>query len=199
MIRSVIVAGLFIMLSVAGCQEISGPRGEDPEPGERPEQELFDATIHFYQDDRLSGTLQAGRIRKYTKRATVLLDSGVVMEFFNQQGQRTTVLTSDSGRVNETKRDMVATGHVVARSDSGQVLETEELKWDNRLRKIISDVNVTLTTETDTIYGVGFTADEHLQNWQIRQPTGKTFREFERRTLRPGLSLTDSIAPSDSM
>lgn len=186
-------------LAVSACTQISAPPAGEPTPGELPEQELFHSTIHFYQDDRLSGTLQAGRIRKYVKRSTVLLDSGVVMEFYDEQGRRTTVLTSDSGRADEMRRDMIATGHVVAHSDSGQTLETEQLRWENRTRKIISDTNVKLTTQTDTIYGEGFVSDEHLKNWQIMHPTGKTFREFERRESRPLLSLPDSTAKADSV
>ena len=182
-----------------GCTQISSPPAGEPSPGEMPEQELFHSTIHFYQDDKLTGTLQAGRIRKYIKRSTVLLDSGVVMEFYDDQGKRTTVLTSDSGRADETRRDMIATGHVVARSDSGQTLESEQLRWENRTRKIVSDVNVKLTTQTDTIYGEGFVSDEHLKNWQITHPTGKTFREFERREPRPLLNLPDSTAKTDSI
>lgn len=122
------------------------------------------------------------------------------MEFFNPEGRRTTVLTSDSGRADETRKDMVAMGHVIARSDSGQTLETEQLRWDNHTRRIISDTDVLLTTPTDMISGVGFSSDEHLKNWQILHPTGKTFREFEKREEpRPLLSFPDTTSRTDSM
>ena len=189
---------LIVSAGIWGCTKLEeGPTGE-PGPTEFPEQELFDATINFYQNDRLTGILEAGRIRKYAKRSTVLLDSGVVMEFYNAEGQHTSTLTSDSGRADESRNDMIAMGHVVAHSDSGEMLETQQLRWENRTRKIISDVPVKLSTPTDTIFGVGFISDENLKNWQIREPTGQTFREFEKREQQPYLSLPDTAVQADS-
>ncbi len=189
----------FLLLAAMSCTKLENAPPAEPGADEQPEQELFDATIHFYQNDLLSGTLKSGRIRKYARKSTVLLDSGVVMNFFNPQGQHTTKLTSDSGRADESKNDMVAMGHVVARSDSGQMLETKKLRWENRNRKIISDDSVRLTTETDTIHGIGFISDENLRNWEILRPYGRTFREFERREPRPSLTMPDSTAPRDSV
>ena len=191
--------GTAIAILAFGCTKIDQPPTGEPGPTELPEQEFFDATINFYQNDRLSAILESGRIRKYAKRSTVLLDSGVVMEFYNAEGQHTSKLTSDSGRADESKNDMIAMGHVVAHSDSGEMLETEQLRWENRTRKIISEVPVKLSTPTDTIYGVGFVSDENLKNWQIREPKGQTFREFEKREQRPYLAVSDSTAPTDSI
>ncbi len=162
-----------------GCTPIGSPTTQGPEQS-YPEQELFDATIRFYQSDRVSGVLQAGRIRKYEKNSTILLDDGVEMDFFDESGKHTTWLRADSGRADEVRKDLHAFGNVVARSDSGQTLETSQLRWENRARRIVSDTRVKLMTPTDTLYGIGFVSDENLKNWTIDQPQGVTFREFER-------------------
>jgi LPS export ABC transporter protein LptC len=175
-------AGLFAV--VAGCTNLSKSTPGAPSKVEMPQQEFYNATITFYQDDKLNGVLRAGRIRKYERQAMVYLDSGLVMDFYNEQGQHTTKLWADSGRTDENRRDMVAMGNVLARSDSGQILETQQLKWDNRSRQIRSDVRVKLSTPTDTIYGVGFVSDDHLKNWRVDQPIGKTFRELEKHAPR---------------
>jgi LPS export ABC transporter protein LptC len=170
---------------VSGCSQIGGTTSPGtPSKVDPPQQEYYDATITFYQDDHLSGVLHAGRIRKYERQAMVFLDSNLVMDFYNDQGQHTTKLWADSGRTDENRRDMIAMGHVVAKSDSGQVLETQQLRWDNRAKQIISDVRVKLSTPTDTIYGIGFVSDDHLKNWRVDQPIGKTFRELEKRPPR---------------
>jgi LPS export ABC transporter protein LptC len=153
-----------------------------------PEQELFDATIRFHQNERVSAVLKAGRIRKFEKQANVLLDWGMTIDFFDEEGKHTTRLTADSGRVDELKKDMLAVGNVVAKSDSGEMLETQFLRWDNRTRKIVSDAPVKLSTPTDTLFGTGFVSDEHLRNWNIERPHGRTFRELESRIER-----TDSV------
>ncbi|MBI5059626.1 LPS export ABC transporter periplasmic protein LptC [candidate division KSB1 bacterium] len=174
---------LLALALCSGCTKIGGPDA-DKAAGELPEQELYNATIRFYQSERTSAILRAGRIRKFQKQSTVLLDQRVHIDFFNQAGQHTTSLVSDSARADDTKHDMVAMGHVVAKSDSGEILETQFLRWENKTRRIISDAPVKLSTPTDTLFGSHFVSDEHLRNWQIEQPTGVTFRELEQRAQR---------------
>jgi uncharacterized protein YraI len=83
--------------------------------------------------------------------------------------------------VDEIRKDLLATGNVVAVTDSGATLKTSALRWDNQSRRIISDAEVVLTTLTDTLYGIGFVSNEHLNNWEIQKPTGRSFRTRERR------------------
>jgi len=94
-------------------------------------------------------------------------------------------------------------GNVVAKSDSGQMLETSQLRWDNKTRHVRSDVRVKLSTPTDTIYGIGFLADEHLRNWRIDRPQGLTFREREPRSREDSIGNSplepDSIAGDSTL
>ncbi|MBU0507559.1 LPS export ABC transporter periplasmic protein LptC [bacterium] len=189
-------------LLLAGCTQLTEPAKETTPGANLPQQELYEATITFYQNDRISGVLKAGRIRKFERTSLVLLDSGVVMDFFNEQGLHTSTLWADSGRTDEVRKDMVAMGNVIAQSDSGEMLETTELRWDNTSRQVRSNVRVKLSTPTDTLYGIGFVSDEHLRNWRIDRPYGLTFREQERRIARDSLAvapqITDSL-PGDSL
>lgn len=174
--------GIILLVGlVAGCTDFGEPP-KDVVQTDKPQQELYDATITFYQGNRVSGLLKSGRIRKFERTSQILLDSGIVMDFYNEEGRHTSTLWADSGLTDEARKDMVAMGNVIARSDSGQMLETSHLRWDNRLRQVRSDVRVKLSTPTDTIYGIGFLSDEHLRNWRIDQPQGLTFREREKRS-----------------
>jgi LPS export ABC transporter protein LptC len=183
----IVIAGALLL--AAGCTKIAPAPSEVPK-GEPPQQEFYGAAITFFQDDKLSAVLKAGRIRKFERQSVVLLDSGVVADFYNSEGHHTSTLWADSGRTDEARKDMIAMGNVVTKSDSGQILETNILRWDNRTRHIRSDSKVKLSTPTDTIYGIGFDSDEHLRNWNIGQPQGLTFRELQRRN--PGGS--DSVS-----
>jgi LPS export ABC transporter protein LptC len=179
-----------VLVCASGCTKISQPSDEAAKSN-LPQQELYDASIRFYQDDKLTSVLQAGRIRKFEKQSVILLDSGVVIEFYNLEGQHTSTLWADSGRTDEIRKDMVAEGHVIAKADSGQMLETSRLRWDNKTRQIRSDVPVKLSSPTDTTYGSSFVSDEHLKNYRIEQISGKTFRELEKRTPRDSVRTVD--------
>lgn len=193
MIGRIVLCAVCVGFVVSGCTKIESSSQTESTKTERPQQELYDATITFYQDDRLNATLQAGRIRKFERQSVILLDSGVVMDFYNAEGRHTSKLWADSGRTDEVRKDMVAMGNVIARSDSGETLESTQLRWDNKTRQIRSEVPVKLSTPTDTIYGDNFVSDENLRNWRIEQPYGKTFRDWERRT-RDSTVVSDSTA-----
>jgi len=74
------------------------------------------------------------------------MDEGLVVDFFNDQDIHTSQLTADSGEVNERLNDLTATGNVVVVSDSGETLHTEKLLWNNKLQKILSVVDVMITS-----------------------------------------------------
>jgi hypothetical protein len=57
-------------------------------------------------------------------------------------------------------------------------LKTRILFWNEEEKSIYTDQPITLTTRTDTLYGVGFESDARLENWVITQPTGVTYREM---------------------
>ena len=66
---------------------------------------------------------------------------------------------------------------VEAINQKGEVLNTEQLFWDTKAKKIYSDKFVTITQGNDVITGTGFEADENMDNWTIKQLQGDL--EFE--------------------
>ncbi len=109
-----------------------------------------------------------------------LLTGSVVTDFFNENGEHSSILYSDSARIRENTNSFEAIGHVKVISDSGLTLQTRKLIWDNRYKLVISKDSVMFTTESeDTLYGVGFESDMDLSHWRIEKPTGVTSREFK--------------------
>jgi LPS export ABC transporter protein LptC len=190
--RRSLLAAIAAISLMTGCTKLEQPPSDPTESVELPEQELYDATITFYQEDKLSSILKAGRIRKYEEKQTILMDSGIVVDFYDENGKHSTTLWADSGNANERTRNLFASGHVIAVSDSGERLESSVLRWDQATRRIISDAPVKIATLTDTIYGSGFVSDQHLKNWTIERPEGVTFRERPKDVFEQS-SSADSI------
>ena len=51
-------------------------------------------------------------------------------------------------------------------------LETEQLFWDQKNKYFFSEKKFILTTQTDTIKGVGFESRENLSKWVSKNITG---------------------------
>jgi LPS export ABC transporter protein LptC len=194
--RGLCLAALLFILS--GCTRLSPPPPEGPPVEEFPEQELYDAEIKFFSNDRLQTVLTAGRVRKFQQRHVILLDSGVIVNFFDETGKHTTTLWADSGTANETTKAMEARGHVVAVSDSGERLETSVLRWDDKTRRVATDAAVKISTPTDTLYGIGFRSDQNLRNWTIDKPQGVTFRDLS-RSAEPTAAIPQDTLRFDSI
>ncbi len=55
----------------------------------------------------------------------------------------------------------------------GEVLETEFLLWDEEDELIYTDAFVQIRTETEVLYGKGLEADQNLDNYIIKNITGR--------------------------
>jgi LPS export ABC transporter protein LptC len=171
---------IFIVILMFGCitedKESSVPNTAE----EYPDQESWDATILITKEAHTIGHLKAGKIEKYSKRNITLLKENIKIDFYNNEGQHTSVLTSEGGKVFDYNQDMVAYGNVVVVSDSGMTLYTDTLKWDNKRQKIVSDVPIMITTEEgDTLYGDSFVSDPNLRNREIINPSGKSVKSIK--------------------
>jgi hypothetical protein len=67
-----------------GC---SAPPPPPDTPAEEvfPEQELFRAKISFYSEDHLATVIDAGHVLQFEKQSLIILDSGIVADFFDDE------------------------------------------------------------------------------------------------------------------
>ena len=163
----------FVLL-FAACQEevkpiINNAIGE----GEIPTQESWDSKILITDDGLLKAIVYAEHIQMYEERQETLLE-GVKIHFFDENEKKTSQLTSKRGKVDDKTQNMWAIDSVVAVNDSGTVLETDELIWVNKTRKIQTDKFVTITTNEERIEGYGFVSDQGLNSYTIYNITYST-------------------------
>jgi LPS export ABC transporter protein LptC len=137
-----------------------------------PDQESWGNNIYFQRDGKRLAVLTAGYIAKFLKKKYTILKEGVQVDFYGENGELKSVLTSKDGKVFDDRSDMVATGDVVVKSTNGTTLYTEELHWINKDGKIISELPVKITTERDTLYGDTFKSDPDLINYEITNAHG---------------------------
>jgi LPS export ABC transporter protein LptC len=164
---------LILLLILTGCEDKLRPSVVPVNPINLPSQESWRSTVTFSDSARVKAVVWAGHIASYrTERITVLEDS-VHVDFFNELGEHTSVLTSRRGRVNDATEDFEALENVVVISDSGTVLRTEKLLWTNADRKVHTDAFVDITSPTERIMGQGMVSDQALKHYTIFKVTGQ--------------------------
>ncbi len=164
-----------LLLVCAGCEEKIKPSVLDNLSNTvLPAQESWNSTVTFFDSGTVRAILKAGHISAYENSKQTLLDSGVHLDFFDEHGVHSSVLTSESGKADENSNNLEAIGNVVVTSDSGVVVRTQHMYWDNTRQKIYSDDFVRITSPKETLQGTGFESDQNLHNYRIFKVSGSS-------------------------
>ncbi len=161
---------------VAGCgdQKIKPSVDASLQVSKLPLQESWKDTVAFSDSGRTKAVLIAGHLRMFDQPNETLLDSSIQVDFYNNAGIKTTTLTALQGKVDNNTNNLYAIDSVVAVNDSGIILHTQELMWNNNQQKIQSDKFVTIVSPKEKIQGYGFESDQSLRNYTIYNITYET-------------------------
>jgi len=157
---------IFTLLISCGETKLKPQIDQSVNSDEIPDQESIDATITFTEDGKIKAILYSDTIKVIeSKNEKDLI--GVNIKFYNDEEEQTSQLTSKRGRIDDNTQDMYAIDSVVAVSDSGVTLTTDELIWKNKTRKIETDKFVKIVSDKEIIEGYGFESDQNLNNYTI--------------------------------
>ena len=98
---------------------------------------------------------------------------GVAVDFLGPEGAITSQLDARYGLRLENKSEVIVRDSVVWKSVEGEKIETEELIWDERKRKIYTNKFVVITRPDEIIYGHGFEADQDFSYSRINAIEGR--------------------------
>jgi LPS export ABC transporter protein LptC len=164
---------VYVLLLANGCEEKIKPSVlGGVSSATLPTQESWNTTITFTDSGIVKAILKAGHLSAFEASKQTILDNGVHLDFFDEAGNHSSVLTSLTGKVDESTNNLEAIGNVVVVSDSGVVVETEKLFWDNARQLIHSNDFVKITSPKEKLQGHGFESDQNLKNYKIFRVTG---------------------------
>ncbi len=161
------MAGLAIVLLSAGCEPT---RRADPgaSSGELPDQEVGDFVVTETDAGRPEWTMYARSAAMFNAR-NVVVARGVRIDFFDDQGERSSTLTAREGEMHQVRRDMVARGNVVLQTTEGTRMSTETLQFLNRRQRIVTDAFVRVERRGDVLTGYGFESDPNLEHFEFKR------------------------------
>jgi LPS export ABC transporter protein LptC len=98
---------------------------------------------------------------------------GVKVEFLNPDTTVSSTLSAQKG-VRYVERGLVVVrDSVVLVTSRQEMLETEELTWDEKAEKISTEKFVKVTKPGEVIYGYGLEANQDFSYWKITVPKGR--------------------------
>jgi LPS export ABC transporter protein LptC len=156
-----------------GCEEKLRPSIVTLNQSQLPSQESWNSTVTFTDSAKIKAVLWAGYIAVYATEQHTLLGDSVRVDFYDESEQHSSLLTAKRGRVNDRTQDLEAYDNVRLLSDSGTVLKTERLFWDNGTQTIRSDAFVEIISPSEHITGHGMVSDQALKNYKIFRVAGR--------------------------
>ena len=122
---------------------------------------------------------------------------GLMAEFFNERGTVSSWLTADYAIRYELQEEVITRENVILRNRKNEKLETSELIWNEKEKKIYTDkfVYITQPESGDTIQGIGFETDQDFSRFEIKNKfSGRSNIE----DIRKSLGLDNSTSRSRS-
>lgn len=178
--------GLFLSLCVAtalvGCEQ---SREVGPASPDYPDQEVRSFTLTQSVEGKREWRMTAGSAATYRDRG-VIIAKDVALDFFDEEGEVYSHLTSREGEIESATNNMVARGNVVVTTRNGTRIETEILHYIDNPRRIVSDVLVTVTRGGDVLSGIGFESDPSLETFEFRERVRARVQSESRADDPPG-------------
>lgn len=98
---------------------------------------------------------------------------GIKVTFFDNYAKANGILTADQAIRYEKERSTTIRNNVVWQNAlRNERLETNELVWDEKTKKITSTETVKVTTDSEQITGEGLEAEQDFSRYKIKYITG---------------------------
>jgi len=133
--------------------------------GKVPSSILQDATIVLTTEGKKDAVIYADTLVSYEEEDSTIAKV-VKVDFFDENGDYRSTLTSDNGLVRQKRKEFSVWGNVVVENDTAR-LETHSLRWDPVSRLISTDDFVRFRRGRDILTGYGMEADNRLENVKI--------------------------------
>lgn len=108
-----------------------------------------------------------------TEKPYLEFSDGIKILFYNAAHDVESTLTAKHATAVENSHSMTARDSVVVVNNKGEVLNTDELIWDEEKKIIYSNSFVKISTADEIIYGTGMIANENFSDYTIKHISGK--------------------------
>jgi LPS export ABC transporter protein LptC len=138
------------------------------------EDKAYDVTILYSESGKVKTRLFAKEFvrNEAAKPPYTDMKRGIRIEFYNDSLKLESTLTARYARLYEKQNNAIIRDSIVVINKKGERLNTEELVWNEKIRKFYTEKFVRITTPSQTMYGDGLEANEDFSQYQITHPKG---------------------------
>ena len=157
----------------------------------------------YSQNGNLSYRFETPLLERYELAREPYMEfrKGVKVETYNDTTHLVeSTLTANYAIFLENQQLWEAKGNVVATNAQGQKLETEQLFWNQKSKRIYSNVDSKIVQNNgrDVFIGEGFESDEEFKDWRFRRMKGRMEVEMKQNADSTASDSTAVRPPAES-
>ena len=174
-LKIIIVLAVFSLIFFNSCQNSIEEINDITEQLEPDVETVCDVEILYSEEGKMRVKLEGPLLLRHkTKEPFTEFPGGLTVTFFEQSQNPTSKLTAKYAIRRASSKETVVRDSVIwFNIHKQEQLETEELIWNEKTSKIYSDKFVKITTETESIFGEGFEADQNFTTYKIKKIHGQ--------------------------
>lgn len=140
-----------------------------------PDQKTTDLSLIYTDSGMAKVHLYARLAESYSKpKRIVTFKDGVRVEFYDESGKISSVLTALYGEIDEESGKMLVRDSVrLFNPKKEQRLETEALYWNRMDSTIVTDKKVMIRTPKSILFGTGLKTKQDFNSYTFYKPEGK--------------------------
>ena len=100
------------------------------------------------------------------------MKEGLKVEFYDDSLHITSTLTAGYARYYEKQQNILIRNNIVIVNKKGEQLNTEELVWNQNIKKFYTEKFVKITTQSQVLFGDGLEANEDFTWYKIKNLKG---------------------------
>jgi LPS export ABC transporter protein LptC len=155
----------------------------------------------FTDSGKVSYSLKTPKLLRFEDegRNYIEFPEGVQLVKFDNNKRIVSSITANYAKQFIADDKWEAKNNVIATNAQGDTLKTEHLIWEEKKELIYTEEFVKIIRTDQIITGIGFTSDEKLQNWKIKNPKGTIYvsvkKENEQTNLAEPAPENNSSSP----
>ncbi|MFC1538869.1 LPS export ABC transporter periplasmic protein LptC [Candidatus Latescibacterota bacterium] len=176
---SYLFAVLIMLIIFTGCEKNTSISQVKNIVENEPDQKFIKSRIVITENGITYAIVEAESVKVYTDSDFTSLEGGILIDFFNKDGEFISTLTSDSGEVwglyNEVDSLKAKDNVVIVSADKEKRLETSSyLNWIASSREVYAEQNsvVKLISENAVEQGINFVAKDDLSEYSMDNVSG---------------------------
>jgi len=132
-----------------------------------------DVEILYTESGQAKAKILTDELTRYISNEGITeFKKGLKIYFYDANGQIESSMTANYGKAFEAEEELFARNNVIVINVKGEKLNTEELIWKRKDKKIFSNKFVKITTDDEIIFGEGLEANEDFSDYVIKKVKG---------------------------